>query len=467
MGAATAERSAPAFDALRSARAMGEVLRDGTASAAELAQRQAQRLRALLDAARRGSRLYAQLHRGADAHTPLAALPAVTKPALMQRFDDWVTDPALRLDTLRAFVADPDRAADAWLGRYTVWESSGSSGEPGLFVEDPQAMAVYDALEWLRRARAPAGGWFDPLRLARRQALVVATGGHFASHVSLQRLRRLNPWLGATLRSFSILQPLDALLAELQAWQPAVLATYPTAASMLGDAVDAGALRLTLAELDTGGETLGAALRARLTRQFGCAVRDHYGASEFLSIGWECAHGRMHMNTDWVILEPVDARGRPVPPGQLSHTTLLTNLANHVQPLIRYDLGDRLRWHDAPCPCGSALPAAEVVGRCDDALRMRGDDGRRVTLLPLALTTVLEDNAGVFDFQLRQRDARTLVLRLGGDAARSAAARERCHRALRAYAAALGLRRLAIVDETGHAPAHGRSGKVQRVIAAR
>ena len=261
MDAATA-RCAPAFDALQSTRAMGEVLADGAADAPRFAQRQGQRLHALLDAARRGSRLYAELHRGADARTPLAALPRVTKPALMQRFDDWVTDPALRLETMRGFVADPDRAADAWLGRYTVWESSGSSGEPGLFVQDPAAMAVYDALEWLRRARTPAGGWFDPLRLGQRQALVVATGGHFASHVSLQRLRRLNPWLGATLRSFSILQPLDALLAQLQAWQPEVLATYPTAAAMLGDAVDAGALRLTLTELDTGGETLGVALRA-------------------------------------------------------------------------------------------------------------------------------------------------------------------------------------------------------------
>jgi phenylacetate-CoA ligase len=53
-----------------------------------------------------------------------------------------------------------------------------------------------------------------------------------------------------------------------------------------------------------------------------------------------------------VILEPVDAQLPPVPPGQVSHTTLLTNLANHLQPLIRFDIGDRIRW------AASAAPAA-------------------------------------------------------------------------------------------------------------
>ncbi len=96
---------------------------------------------------------------------------------------------------------------------------------------------------------------------------------------------------------------------------------------------------------------------------------------------------------------------------------------------------------------------------------MCADDGRALTLLPLALATVLEDEAGVYDFQLLQHDARTLRLRLGCEADAVAGARERCHRALRAWAGSLGLRRLCIVDEPG-SPLHGRSGKVRRVVAA-
>jgi len=47
---------------------------------------------------------------------------------------------------------------------------------------------------------------------------------------------------------------------------------------------------------------------------------------------------------------------------------LLTNLANHVQPLIRYDLGDRIMVHEARCGCGSFLPVIELQGRDDDTL---------------------------------------------------------------------------------------------------
>jgi hypothetical protein len=52
----------------------------------------------------------------------------MTKPALMAQFDDWVCDPALRLDELRAFLARADTIGQPFLGSYQVWESSGSSG---------------------------------------------------------------------------------------------------------------------------------------------------------------------------------------------------------------------------------------------------------------------------------------------------------------------------------------------------
>jgi phenylacetate-CoA ligase len=75
-----------------------------------------------------------------------------------------------------------------------VWHSSGSTGQQGFFVQDALAMAVYDALEATRRHSArPWLRLWDPLFLSERFAFVGATSGHFASIVSLQRLRRANP----------------------------------------------------------------------------------------------------------------------------------------------------------------------------------------------------------------------------------------------------------------------------------
>lgn len=455
------------FDPLRLGAVALDVLASGRAAPDAIAARQKTRLAHLLDAAVRGSPLYRERLQGKTPATlVLSALPVLDRAELMARFDDWVTDPQLKAAELRAFTADAQRIGEPYLGKYLVWESSGTRHQPGVFVQDARAMAVYDALEALRRsAPRPLQRWFDPLLLAERIAFVGATTGHFASMVSMQRLRQLNPFMAQSLRCFSILQSTSTLLDELNAFAPTVIATYPTVAALLSDVAAQGALHFAPKEIWTGGETLSAAVRRHVEQGLGCTVRNSYGASEFMSIGWECQHGQMHANTDWLILEPIDAQGQPVPPGQVSHSTLLTNLANFVQPLIRYDMGDQITVHKEHCECGSPLPVIEVQGRRDDPLLMAGQDGRLVTLLPLALTTLLEDDAGVFDFQLRQQDDHTLVLRLDPHGADAAAAAARCRNALEKFAVTQGLARLRVRAELGRPVPRGRSGKPQRVVA--
>ena len=462
----------PVFDALRLSATSLDLQAVRHLGAAGIRARQESRLRALLQSARRRSALYRELlPAGAEDGTiDLERLPIVDKALLMRRFDDWVADPEIRKPTLQAFMADPQRIASAYLGRYIVWESSGTSGEPGLFVQDARAMAHEAVLEALRRhTLRPLQRMFDPLYLGERLAFVGATGGQFASVVSVERLRRLNPWMSVAFHSVSILQPTAGIVAELNALAPTILVSYPTAVALLAEQARSGALTIRPAEIWTGGETLTDAVRRFAEQTFGCTVCNSYGSSEFLSIGWECAQGRMHANADWVLLEPVDAQHRPVPPGQASHTTLLTNLANHVQPLIRYDLGDSLRMSGEPCACGSPLPVIEVQGRHDDPLQLRDAHGHRVTWLPLALSTLLEEEAGVFDFQLLQRDAHSVAVRVGTGAAPDEAGRAiaRCSKTLRALAQRDGLLGLRVVEEPGLPLLHGHSGKVKRVIAAR
>jgi phenylacetate-coenzyme A ligase PaaK-like adenylate-forming protein len=434
------------------------------ADARALAALQRDRLAALLAHAQARSPAHRHRLAGIDPrHAPLASLPVMDKAVLMQQFDALLIDPEVRLAALRRFVADPTRIGTAFLGRHAVWESSGSRGEPGLFVHDAQALSVYDALEWQRPAPLrPLQRLWDPFWLAERVAFVGAIDGHFASQATMQRLRRRAPWAADRWRSFSILQPATDLLRALEAFAPTVLSTYPTAASMLAEAQAEGRLRLSVQEVWTGGETLGPTQRARIVQALGCPLRHAYGASEFLPIAAECRHEALHVNADWVILEPVDARGLPAPSGTLSHDTLLTNLANHVQPLIRYRLGDRVRLLPGRCACGSALPVVEVEGRCDDVLTLPGVDGRPVRLLPLALSTLLEDEAGLFHFRLVQTGPSTLCLHLPH--ARTAAAAQATD-VLRRFAASQGARPLRVQLRCGHPLPHGRSGKLQRIVA--
>ena len=461
----------PIIDILQLQAAMADVVASTHAPPSLIHQRQSLRLRRLLEAAR-GSTLYRE--RMGAGEPDLSRIEPVARGELMARFDDWVTDPALRLAPLQDFVRAPQRAGEPWLGRYVVWESSGTSGQPGIFVQDARAMAVYDALEAVRH-RAPrwagTSGWlgafsaFDVLGTSDRHALVVATGGHFASVVSFERLRALNPWLGAVSRSFCVMQPVDELVRALNDFRPTVLATYPTAAALLADEAAAGRLHIRPRCVMMGGETLSHAVREHVQRVFGAPVRNSYGTSEFLPIAWECAHGHLHANTDWMVLEPVDAQRRPVPAGERSHSVLLTNLANWVQPLIRYDLGDRVTCSGQPCPCGSALPVIEVEGRNDDVMRVPAERaGELVSLLPLALCTVLEEECGVFDFQLRQQGPSTLVLRLPLAGADAESTIERCRDALQHFARTQGAEPIRVLAELGCAVPRGRSGKACRVV---
>jgi phenylacetate-coenzyme A ligase PaaK-like adenylate-forming protein len=289
---------------------------------------------------------------------------------------------------------------------------------------------------------------------------VAATGGHFAGVSSIERVRRAFPWLAPFMRSCSLLQPLPQLVAELNAYAPALVATYPTAAEMLATEQASGRLHLRLRELWTGGECLAPATRVRLQETFGCPVRDSYGASEFLPIAWECSRGCLHVNDDWVILEPVDAERRPIAPGRRSHSVLLTNLANRVQPLIRYDLGDSITLHPDPCPCGSRLPAITVEGRCDDTLEMPLERGGTGVVVPLALATVLEEEARVHDFQVVQTAPRKLQVRLAGD---EATCRQAVRRALNAYFHAMGFSAVK-VEVAGEPRRDELSGKLRRVV---
>lgn len=456
------------FDPMRLSTVSMDLMAVNRGTAATIAQRQQTRLAELIDFTAHKSRLYqAFWPRNTTRSTPLHELPFVTRQQLMEDFDDWVTDPELKLKDLRAFTANPARIAEPWLGKYIVWESSGTSGLPGVFVQDAQAMAVYDGLEAGRRSPPPRPfQWLDPLGLTERTAFIGALGGHFASCASVRRLCAINPWLASHTRSFSILDSAPDLVKALNAFSPKIIATYATAATLLADHAERGTLHIAPREIWTGGEPLGAGARAHIEQHLHCTVRNSYGASEFLAMGWECAHGQMHLNADWVILEPVDENYRPVPVGQPSSTVLLTNLANRVQPLIRYDLGDQITLHHKRCTCGSPLPTIEVKGRHDDVLIMAGRDGQPVTLLPLALSTVLEDYAGVFDFYLRQIDSSTLELRLPLDGQDGQLAMLRCCAALNAFIQAQGIVPIEIRTVLGQSVPRGRSGKACHIVAS-
>jgi phenylacetate-coenzyme A ligase PaaK-like adenylate-forming protein len=268
-------------------------------------------------------------------------------------------------------------------------------------------------------------------------------------------------------KSFSILDPVDDLVASLNEFQPTYLMTYPTAAVTLAEKNINGSLKIRPREVWTGGETLTKTTHQFIERAFGSQVRNSYGASEFLPIARECDLGNLHVNSDWVILEAVDEQYQPIPDGHMSRTTLLTNLANEVQPLIRYDIGDSIRFHTEKCPCGSHFPVIDVIGRKDGLIRISNDKGESINLLPLALATVMEEKAGIFDFQIVQKDKTTLLLRLPYQNNHPHPGLKRSEATLRKYLSKQGASKIELVAESIPKLIHNRSGKLNRIIVGK
>jgi phenylacetate-coenzyme A ligase PaaK-like adenylate-forming protein len=380
-----------------------------------LHRKQHQRLASLVEHARQRSRYYAELYASlGSAHPSLQRLPVVQKPDLMARFNDWVTDPQVTRAAVERFAADPNNIGGSFLGKYLVFTTSGTTGFPALLLQDELTMAVLEAFSVVRVAPKMINRQITAavLRGGGRTAAVWATGRAFGGASLVSRQIRQRPSRAKRIRLFSALTPVEQLVDQLNEFQPVMLSGYATALALLAREQQAGRLAIQPAVINNGGETLTAEARALIETAFRAKVFNGYGCSEMLMIAYDCGHGSMHVHADWVILEPVDEHFRPVPAGVPSATVLLTNLANHVQPVIRYDLGDSVLMALEQCACGSRLPAMEVIGRTNELLTFATAGGDIVELLPLPLVTLAEGAPGVRGVQLVQDGPSALTVRL-------------------------------------------------------
>src|SRR4051794_9299538 len=141
------------------------------------------------------------------------------KATMMERFDDIVTDARLRRDELLAHV-ERVRGDELYLGRYRVMTTSGSSGRKGLFVYDRDEWRAIMAQFLRHTAFAGVRPRLPRLRIA---AVVSPTGSHMSRRVAHNLAVGVHRTLG-----LPVTLPMSALVEQLNAFQPQVLAGYPS-----------------------------------------------------------------------------------------------------------------------------------------------------------------------------------------------------------------------------------------------
>lgn len=422
-----------------------------------------ERLQALVEHARSNSPYYAALYQNAPADITLYDLPPVNKVTLMEHWDDWCTDRRVTFAGVRAFMEDSDNIGRKWNGKYLVFTTSGSTGSPLVTICDDTTNNVMSAINVLRSyARKEDMKAF--LRNGKKTIGVFANGGFYLGNSSVRARQLQMPWKKRQMAVTSALLPVDDIVAQLNAFQPAMLGGYPSNLELLIDEAEAGRLRISPVIIMTGGENLSDALRKRLGDVFHCYVQTSYSCTEGGTVACECRKQHFHINDDWLIVEPVDANNQPVPDGVLSDKLLLTNLFNYTQPYIRYEVTDRIIMHHEPCGCGNPSPWIEIEGRNDDVVSFT-ENGKCVRIPPLAIYAVLKEVHEVRRFQLLVYPENRAELRLTcAKGVSREAAFLKAQQALTAFFASYGLCGVTLALSDDEPQQQAGSGKFKHII---
>lgn len=350
----------------------------------QLEEHQARSLRLLRKYAYARSPFYRRFHKGLE-DSPLSELPILTKAALMEQFDDLVTDPVVRLADVEEHVASL-RGNERFLGRYYVASTSGSTGRRGLFLwnldEWVSVLASYNRpFDW-------AGSRVGLTHRTRMAFVSSTTPWHQSARVGATVHSPLVP----TLRLDSA-DPIETIVNRLNDWQPEALVAYASMVHILAEEQLAGRLRISPKFVFSASEVLTDEARRRAEEAWGRKPFNVYAAREPAGIASECdRHEGMHLFEDLVIPEIVDEQNAPVPPGVYGEKVLVSVLFSRTLPLIRYEMSDSVRPSElSSSPCGRPFALIDgVQGRAEDVLRFPAASGGEVAVQPNVFHRVMD-----------------------------------------------------------------------------
>ena len=364
-------------------RRRGELGRHDAWPRERLETHQQRKLAAVRRYASARSPFYREFHKGFE-KAPLTELPVLTKQNLMANFDQVATDPRIKLAGVEAHL-EAAGPADRYLGKYTVSATSGSTGSRGYFLFSPKEwtylLATYSRAAWFAGVGPRPG---KPMRSVR-------FGSPVPWHQSVQVGTSIQSRLAPMLHLDAKMEATE-IVRRLNDWQPGYIGTYASLARMLAEEQLAGRLHIRPQMIGCGAEVLTTETRAMIERAFGRVLYDYYGCSETGVIATECReHSGLHMQEDLIIVEAVDAQGQAVKPGEFGERVLVTVLYRLAQPLIRYEISDKVRVMDGMCACGRPYRRIESVqGRVEETLYLPDASGRAAVVDVSAFESVLD-----------------------------------------------------------------------------
>jgi putative adenylate-forming enzyme len=184
-----------------------------------------------------------------------------------------------------------------------------------------------------------------------------------------------------------------------------------------------GQLRIAPRQVVSVAEVVEPDDRLVIEQAFGVPLQEIYQATEGF-LGASCQAGRVHLNEEFVHIEPEWLDGE-----QRRFRPIVTDFTRTTQLVVRYRLDDVLLDATGPCACGRVTRSLDAIeGRMDDVLWTSSFNGEATPIFPDVVRRSMTLAAGgIREYRIEQR-ADTWHVRLDvhlADAGGAAAAVQR------------------------------------------
>lgn len=230
--------------------------------------------------------------------------------------------------------------------------TSGSTGTPGKFIRDFNAINFENAAVWRHWRNAGDDG---KRRITVRGDIVTPASRNEPPFWKFDPSRNELLMSGYHLS----LENSAAYIEKILDFKPAVLYCYPSTGYLLAKFFRNHHVEYRLDAIFTSSESLNPEVRQFIEEVFGGRVYDWYGQAERVAAVSQCEAGRYHILEDYSVVETPQALDT-----EEGQELVGTHLHNGVMPLLRYRTFDYVTMGRATCTCGSSFRVVErIVGR--------------------------------------------------------------------------------------------------------
>lgn len=373
-------------------------------TSAERKELQHTRLVKLVNFARKNSPFFQKHYADLPENFSLTDIPYTTKAMLSADYENWLTERGItKQDVFDYINADP-KTRGLFKGKFTALATSGTTGEPMPMIRDMHRNIIHGVLMQMRLIPPEFMKYADVKQY--KTAALITKDPRASAYNAYLRMLAANPDSAQNLLLVPITINNDEKIRLLNEFQPDIISCYPSEMALMAVYQKKGLLNISPKGIACSAEKLSLEMYNTIKETFNCPIVNNYCMTEGgeVAFGAKCPH--LHINEDWVIVEPVDENKQVITDENVwSHGIFVTDLSNFIQPIIRYYVEDSVRIHES-CECGNTLPWMEIHGRNSGVYEICGG-----TLTTMQIHEMEDIFSEALVIQLVQVDDKTLQVR--------------------------------------------------------